>query len=223
MKQRQLGIDGPLVSCMGYGAMGISIGYGAGNEQQGNDTIRRAYDEGVTFFDTAESYGWGDNERTVGRATKRFRDQVTVATKFGCTPSSGVDSRPEHICKVVDNSLRFLDVGVIDLLYQHRVDPQVPVEEVAGAVKDMIGEGKVKCFGLSEAGPLSIRRAHAVQPVTALQTEYSLFERELESHFFDTVRTGYRFRGLLTLGARISHGCRQAAGRTGGRRHASLR
>lgn len=180
--------------------MGISLGYGSSDVQQGIDTIRRAYDEGVTFFDTAEFYGWGDNERIVGRAIKPFREEVVVATKFGCTPSYGVNSHPAHIREVVDNSLRYLGVEVIDLLYQHRIDPQVPIEDVAGAVKDLIAEGKVKYFGLSEAGPQTIRRAHAVQPVTALQTEYSLFERDVEALFPTLSELGIGFVAYSPLG-----------------------
>src|SRR5262245_49590601 len=143
MKKRKLGTHGPTVSAIGYGAMGISLAYGASDAQQGIDTIRRAYDLGVTFFDTAELYGWGENEKIVGKAVKSFRDDIVIATKFGFTRSYGYDSRPEHIREVVDNSLRYLGVDEIDILYQHRVDPQVAIEDVAGTVKELIQKGKV--------------------------------------------------------------------------------
>jgi aryl-alcohol dehydrogenase-like predicted oxidoreductase len=183
MKKRQLGLNGPIVSEIGYGAMGISLAYGASDESEGIATIQRAFELGVTFFDTAELYGWGENERIVGKAVKGFRDDIVIATKFGFTKEYGTDSRPEHIREVTENSLRYLGIEQIDVLYQHRVDPNVPIEDVAGAVKDLIQAGKVKHFGLSEAGPESIRRAHAVQPVAMLQTEYSLFERDVEVLF----------------------------------------
>ncbi|MET7403935.1 aldo/keto reductase, partial [Dactylosporangium sp. NPDC005572] len=180
MQQRTLGQQGLTVSAVGYGAMGLHLAYGPGDEQEGIAAIRRAYELGVTFFDTAELYGWGANERAVGRAVKDFRDDVVIATKFGFTRSYGFDSRPEHIREVVDNSLRHLGVDTIDVLYQHRVDPAVPIEDVAGTVKEFVDAGKVRYFGLSEAGPQTVRRAHAVQPVSVLQTEYSLFERDAE-------------------------------------------
>ena len=181
MKTRKLGACGPDVSAIGYGAMGISMAYGPSDERQGIDTIRHAFSLGVTHFDTAELYGWGANERIVGEAVRDFRDEIVIATKFGFTREFGLDSRPEHIRAVTENSLRYLGVEQIDFLYQHRVDPAVPIEEVAGAVKALIEEGKVKYFGLSEAGPQTIRRAHAVHPVAALQTEYSIFERGVEA------------------------------------------
>ena len=181
MKTRKLGACGPDVSAIGYGAMGISMAYGPSDERQGIDTIRHAFNLGVTLFDTAELYGWGANERIVGEAVRDFRDEIVIATKFGFTREFGLDSRPEHIRAVTENSLRYLGVEQIDFLYQHRVDPAVPIEEVAGAVKALIEEGKVKYFGLSEAGPQTIRRAHAVHPVAALQTEYSIFERGVEA------------------------------------------
>lgn len=180
MQKRKLGLNGPEVSEIGYGAMGVSIAYGNSDEAEGIETIRYAFDQGVTFFDTAELYGWGENEKIVGRAVKGFRDEIVIATKFGFTHDYGVDSRPDHIREVTDNSLRYLGVEQIDIMYQHRVDPNVPIEDVAGTVKDLIAEGKIKYFGMSEAGPETIRRAHAVQPVTVLQTEYSVFEREVE-------------------------------------------
>ncbi|MBN9360149.1 MULTISPECIES: aldo/keto reductase [unclassified Devosia] len=181
MQKRTLGTNGPEVSAIGYGAMGFHLAYGAADETAGLETIRRAHELGVTFFDTAELYGWGENEKFIGRAVKGYRDDVVIATKFGFTRSYGTDSRPEHIREVAENSLRNLGVEVIDVLYQHRVDPNVPIEDVAGTVRDLIGEGKVKYFGLSEAGPQTIRKAHAVQPVTMLQTEYSVFERDVEA------------------------------------------
>ncbi|WP_410810880.1 aldo/keto reductase [Micromonospora sp. 067-2] len=187
MQQRRLGRQGLSVSALGYGAMGISLAYGPGDAQEGIATIRKAYDLGVTFFDTAELYGQGENERIVGEAVAGFRDEIVIATKFGFdfsgTRPSGVDSRPEHIREVVENSLRYLRTDHIDVLYQHRVDPDVPIEDVAGTVKEFIDAGKVRYFGLSEAGEKTIRRAHAVQPVSVLQTEYSLFEREVEVLF----------------------------------------
>ncbi len=205
MKKRKLGRTGPEVSAIGYGAMGVSIAYGDSDEAQSIDTIRYAFDQGVTLFDTAEMYGWGANEKIIGRAVKGFRDKVVIATKFGFTRDFGVDSRPAHIREVTDNSLRNLGVEQIDIMYQHRVDPNVPIEEVAGTIKDLIAEGKIKYFGMSEAGPETIRRAHAVQPVTVLQTEYSVFEREVESIFPTLRELGIGFvpysplgRGFLT-------------------------
>lgn len=182
MQQRELG-QGLKVSAIGYGAMGIHMAYGPGDETDGIAAIERAVEQGVTFFDTAELYGWGENEKALGRALAHVRDDIVIATKFGFTRDFGTDSRPEHIRDVVENSLRNMGTDVIDLLYQHRVDPQVPIEDVAGCVRDLIAEGKVKHFGLSEAGPNTIRKAHAVQPLAALQTEYSLFERDVEVLF----------------------------------------
>ena len=205
MKKRTLGEQGLETSAIGYGAMGISIAYGASDEREGVAAIQRAHDLGVTFFDTAELYGWGENERVVGRAVTGFRDDIVIATKFGFSRDFGQDSRPEHIREVVENSLRYLGVDHIDLLYQHRVDPKVPIEDVAGTVKEFIDAGKVTYFGLSEAGPETIRRAHAVQPVSVLQTEYSLFERDVESIFPTLTDLGIGFvpysplgRGFLT-------------------------
>ena len=184
MKKRGLGNGGLEVSALGFGCMGLSFGYGPAMEK--NDAIkviRAAYDGGVTFFDTAEAYGPFTNEELVGEALFPVRDKVIIATKFGFkngVPSQGLDSTPERIRIVAEAALKRLNTDVIDLLYQHRVDPNVPIEDVAGAVKDLIREGKVKHFGMSEAGPASIRRAHAIQPVTALQSEYSLWWREPE-------------------------------------------
>jgi len=179
MQKRKLGNSGLEVSAVGLGCMGMSSGYGpAGDKQQMIALIRTAVERGVTFFDTAEVYGPFTNEELVGEAVAPLRDQVVIATKFGFKlDSDGVDSRPEHIKEVAEASLKRLKIDVIDLFYQHRVDPDVPIEEVAGTVKDLIREGKVKHFGLSEAGAATIRRAHAVQPVTALQSEYSLWTR----------------------------------------------
>ena len=205
MQNRTLGQQGLETSALGFGAMGISIAYGPGDQQEGIATIQRAHDLGVTFFDTAELYGWGENEKIVGRAVKSFRDEVVIATKFGFTRDHGQDSRPEHIREVVQNSLRHLGVDHIDVLSPHRVDPAVPIEDVAGTVKELIDAGVVKYFGLSEAGETTIRRAHAVQPVSALQTEYSLFERDVESLFPTLSELGIGFvpysplgRGFLT-------------------------
>jgi aryl-alcohol dehydrogenase-like predicted oxidoreductase len=185
MQKRKLGNAGLEVSALGLGCMGLSFGYGPATEkEQGIKLIRTAYESGVTFFDTAEAYGPYLNEELVGEALSPVRDKVVIATKFGFKegkPALGLDSRPEHIREVAEASLKRLKTGVIDLLYQHRVDPNVPIEDVAGTVKQLIAEGKVKHFGMSEAGAQTIRRAHAVQPVTALQSEYSLFWREPEA------------------------------------------
>src|SRR3954471_6062290 len=187
MQKRKLGKSGLEVSAIGLGCMGMSSGYGpAGDKQQMIALIRAAVDRGVTFFDTAEVYGPFINEELVGEALAPVRDQVKIATKFGFKPNpeggrwSGVDSRPGHIKEVAEASLKRLRTDVIDLFYQHRVDPEVPIEEVAGAVKELIQQGKVKHFGMSEAGVQTIRRAHKVQPVTALQSEYSIWWREPE-------------------------------------------
>lgn len=183
MNKRQLGRSGLEVSALGYGCMGLSYGYGPGLDRAaGIQMIRNAFERGVTFFDTAEAYG-ALNEEMVGEALAPMRDQVVIATKFGFKDGEvkqGMDSRPERIREVVDASLKRLRTDRIDLLYQHRIDPAVPIEDVAGAVKDLIAQGKVRHFGLSEAGVKSIRRAHAVQTVTALQSEYSLWWREPE-------------------------------------------
>ena len=185
MQKRTLGKGGLEVSTLGLGCMGISFGYGpAASREEGLAIIRAAVDGGVTFFDTAEAYGPFVNEELVGEALGPVRDHVVIATKFGFKfeggKQAGLDSRPAHIREVADASLRRLKTDRIDLFYQHRVDPNVPIEDVAGAVKDLIHEGKVKHFGLSEAGVQTIRRAHAAQPVTALQSEYSLWWREPE-------------------------------------------
>jgi len=184
MNTRKLGINGPEVSAMGLGCMGMSFAYGViPDKNEMIALIRKAVESGITFFDTAEIYGPFTNEELVGEALQPFRNEVVIATKFGFNAGpigGGLNSRPEHIREVVDASLKRLKIECIDLLYQHRVDPNVPIEDVAGTVKDLIQAGKVKYFGLSEAGVNTIRRAHAVQPVTALQSEYSLFWREPE-------------------------------------------
>jgi aryl-alcohol dehydrogenase-like predicted oxidoreductase len=194
MKTRKLGRSNLEVSALGLGCMGMSFGYGpAGDRQEMISVIRAAVERGVTFFDTAEVYGPFTNEELVGEALAPFRAKVVIATKFGFKfdPSTGkqagLDSRPEHIKEVADASLKRLRTDVIDLFYQHRVDSNVPIEDVAGAVKDLIQQGKVKHFGLSEAGVQTIRRAHKVQPVTALQSEYSLFWREPEADVIPTL------------------------------------
>ncbi len=213
MKKRKLGKSGLEVSAIGLGCMGMSFGYGPPKDKQEMiSLLRAAVEHGVTFFDTAEVYGPFTNEELVGEGLAPFRDQVVIATKFGfkLDPNSGrsigVDSRPEHIKEVAEASLKRLRTDVIDLFYQHRVDPEVPIEHVAGAVKELIEQGKVKHFGLSEAGMHTIRRAHAVQPVTALQNEYSLWWRRPEEEalpVLEELRIGFvpfspLGRGFLT-------------------------
>ena len=194
MQKRKLGNSNLEVSAIGLGCMGLSFGYGPALEkQQGISLIRAAVERGVTFFDTAEVYGPWTNEELVGEALAPYRDKVVIATKFGWDidengkNTGGLNSRPERIKKVAEASLKRLKTDVIDLFYQHRVDSEVPIEDVAGAVKDLIQAGKVKHFGLSEAGAKTIRRAHAVQPVAALQSEYSLFWREPEQEILPTL------------------------------------
>jgi len=205
MKKRTLGNSQLEVSAIGFGCMGLSFAYGAPMEKQAAiKLIREALENGVTFFDTAEAYGPWTNEELLGEAVAPFRDRVVIATKFGFKDGKalgGMDSRPERIRAVADAALKRLKTDRIDLFYQHRVDPQVPMEEVAGTVKDLISEGKVKHFGLSEAGVESIRRAHAVQPVTALQSEYSLWWREPEQEILPTLRElGIAFVAFSPLG-----------------------
>ncbi len=192
METRKLGKSNLEVSAIGFGCMGLNFGYGpAVDKQQGMEVIRAAVERGVTLFDTAEVYGPFVNEELVGEALAPFRGRVSVATKFGFKivdgKHSGLDSRPEHIKEVAEASLKRLKTDVIDLFYQHRVDPNVPIEDVAGAVKDLIQQGKVKHFGLSEAGVGVIRRAHKVQAITALQSEYSLWWREPEAEILPTL------------------------------------
>ena len=208
MQKRKLGKSGLEVSAIGLGCMGMSFGYGpAKDKQEMIPVIRAAVERGVTFFDTAEVYGPFINEELVGEALAPFREQVVIATKFGFEldpntgKQAGLDSRPEHIKQVAEGSLKRLRVETIDLFYQHRVDPDVPIEDVAGAVKDLIQEGKVKHFGLSEAGAKTIRRAHSVQPVTALQSEYSLWTRGPEKEVLPTVEElGIGFVAYSPLG-----------------------
>ena len=190
IQKRKLGKSNLEVSALGLGCMGMSFGYGTiADKKEMITLIHKAVESGVTFFDTAEAYGPFINEELVGEALASFRGEVVIATKFGfdTTGVSALDSRPEHIKQVAEASLKRLRVEVIDLFYQHRVDPNVPIEDVAGAVKDLIKEGKVKHFGLSEAGVETIRRAHGVQPVTALQSEYSLWWREPEAEIMPTL------------------------------------
>jgi len=192
MKKRKLGNSGLEVSEIGLGCMGMSFGYGTAIDKQAAiSIIRKAYELGITFFDTAEIYGPFLNEEVVGEAIAPFRDQVVVATKFGFNyvdgQSTGLNSKPAYIRQRVEGSLKRLKVETIDLLYQHRIDPEVPIEEVASTVKDLIREGKVKYFGMSEAGVNNIRKAHAIQPVSALQSEYSLWWREPETKTFATL------------------------------------
>src|ERR1017187_3898628 len=214
MQKRKLGKSGLEVSALGLGCMGMSFSYGPPKDKQEmTSLLRAAVERGVTFFDTAEVYGPFLNEELVGEALAPFRDRVVIATKFGFDLSPdfdprgmkglpGLNSRPEHIKQAAEGSLKRLKVDVIDLLYQHRVDPAVPIEDVAGAVKDLINEGKVKHFGLSEAGAQTIRRAHAVQPVTAVQSEYSLWWRGPESEILPTVEElGIGFVCFSPLGA----------------------
>lgn len=209
LQKRTLGKSGLEVSAIGLGCMGMSFSYGPPKDKQEMiSLIRAAVDLGVTFFDTAEVYGPFANEELVGEALAPFRDQVVIATKFGFKPASSgegrwseLDSRPQHIREAVEGSLKRLRTDVIDLLYQHRVDPNVPIEEVAGAVKELIAEGKVKHFGLSEAGVQTIRRAHSVQPVAALQSEYSLWWREPEAEILPTLEAlGIGFVPFSPLG-----------------------
>jgi aryl-alcohol dehydrogenase-like predicted oxidoreductase len=208
MQKRKLGKSNLEVSAIGLGCMGMSFGYGPpADKKEMISLIRKAVELGVTFFDTAEVYGPFTNEELVGEALAPFRKQVAIATKFGFKldpdtgKQAGLDSRPEHIKEVTEASLKRLKTDVIDLLYQHRVDPDVPIEDVAGAVKDLIRQGKVKHFGLSEAGAQTIRRAHAVQPVTALQSEYSLWWREPEAEIIPTLEAlGIGFVPFSPLG-----------------------
>ncbi|SDD49681.1 Predicted oxidoreductase [Cupriavidus sp. YR651] len=191
MQTRQLGKSGLEVSAIGFGCMGLSFAYGPPTERaEAIKLIQSAFEQGVTFFDSAEAYGPFVNEKVLGEAVAPFRDQVVIATKFGFrdgNPKAGLDSRPERIREVADAALKRLNTDRIDLFYQHRVDPQVPIEDVAGTVNQLIREGKVKHFGLSEAGAQAIRRAHAVQPVAALQSEYSLWWREPEAEILPTL------------------------------------
>ena len=192
MPQRRIGSCGLVVSAIGLGCMGMSAAYGPGDEGESIATIHHAIDLGVTFFDTAEQYGPYENEALLGRALKGKRHQVVLATKFGFaidnSDTVGVDSRPEHIRRAVEGSLLRLQTDYIDLLYQHRVDPQVPIEDVIGTMADLVREGKVRFLGLSEAGAANIRKAHRVHPISALQSEYSLWERNLDAEIVPLLR-----------------------------------
>ncbi|WP_414502175.1 aldo/keto reductase [Zymobacter sp. IVIA_5232.4 C2] len=216
MQTRILGNNGLEVSAIGLGCMGLSFGYGpAVEEADGIALIRAAFDRGVTFFDTAEAYGPYTNERLLGKAVAPFRDQIAIATKFGFQegdPSKGLDSRPEQIRAVAEAALRRLNTDRIDLFYQHRVDPNVPMEDVAGTVGELVAEGKVKHFGLSEAGPEAIRQAHAVHPVAALQSEYSLWWREPEKEILPLLEElGIGFVPFSPLGKGFLTGAIDAA------------
>ena len=195
MQTRTLGRDGLTVSALGLGCMGMSWAYGTADEGEAIATVHRAIDLGITFLDTAEVYGPFENEKLVGRAIKGRRDQVVVATKFGMKidpqkvpPMVGLDSRPEHVKAVADASLQRLGIDHIDLFYQHRVDPEVPIEDTVGAMADLVKAGKVRFLGLSEAGVKTIRRAHKVHPIAALQSEYSIWERNVEADILPTLR-----------------------------------
>jgi aryl-alcohol dehydrogenase-like predicted oxidoreductase len=192
MQKRKLGKSNLEVSALGFGCMGLSFGFGPATEkQQAISMIRAAFERGVTFFDTAEAYGPFANEELIGEALQPMRDKVVIATKFGFEngmPSQGTNSKPERIRAVAEAALKRLRSDAIDLFYQHRIDPNVPIEDVAGTVRDLIQEGKVKHFGMSEAGVANIRRAHAIQPVTALQSEYSLWWREPEKEILPTLQ-----------------------------------
>jgi aryl-alcohol dehydrogenase-like predicted oxidoreductase len=223
MKQRILGSQGLIVSEIGYGSMGISMFYGQPDAEGGAAAIRRAHELGVTLFDTAELYGWGENERVVGEAVKGFRDEVVIATKFGFTREGGFDSRPKHIREIVNGSLQNLGVDHIDLLYQHRPDPNVPIEDVVGTMKELVEAGKVKYLGLCEVGPQTLRKAHAVHPISVLQTEYSIFDRSVEAVFPALEELGIGFvaysplaRGFLTGTARPAGEYDQADARHAG-------
>ena len=209
------------MSEIGYGSMGVAVGYGTTDVDEAVAAIRRAHDLGVTHFDTAEMYGWGAGERLVGRAIKPFRENVTVATKFGMTKQFGVDSHPDHIRRVVDASLLNLDVDYIDVLYQHRLDPAVPIEDVVGVMGELVDAGKVRYLGLSEATPDALRAAHAVHPISVLQTEFSIFAQDALPLFplLDELGIGFiayapLARGFLTGAPRPAAGYERGDFRT---------
>lgn len=212
MQHRTLGKQGLTVSAMGYGSMGTVVGYGPTDDTESIAAIRRAHDLGVTLFDTAEMYGWGAGEKLLGRAVAPFRDEVVIATKFGFTHRFGTDSRPEHIREVVDASLRYLGVDCIDLLYQHRVDPAVPIEDVVATMTEFVDAGKVKYLGLSEAPPEIIRRAHAVHPISALQTELSIFAPDAVPLFGLLEELGIGFVAYSPLARGFLTGTAKSAG-----------
>lgn len=212
MRHRTLETQGLTVSAIGYGSMGTVVGYGASDDTESVAAIRHAHERGVTFFDTAEMYGWGAGEQLLGRAVAPFRDEVVIATKFGLTAEFGTNSRPEHIREVVEASLRNLGTDHIDLLYQHRLDPDIPIEDVVGAMAEFVEAGTVKYLGLSEATPEALRAAHTVHPISVLQTEYSIFARDAEPLFPLLEELGIGFvayaplaRGFLTGAAKPAH------------------